>query len=98
MQRAERPCPSPSSSESKDEREKKEWKRCKLYLKSLILHRRYKKYDKRSFDSVPILESVSIKVANQFPLQGARGLVQLLTSLMPMETSSLDQLFIISQI
>ena len=29
------------------------------YLKSLILHRRIKKYDKRSFDNVPILEYIT---------------------------------------
>ena len=34
--------------------EKRKNRRDVNYLKSLILHRRYKKYDKRSFDSVPI--------------------------------------------
>ena len=39
--------------------EKRKNRRDVNYLKSLILHRRYKKYDKRSFDSVPILESIT---------------------------------------
>ena len=47
------PLPSPLRA-SRKASEKRKNRRDVNYLKSLILHRRYKKYDKRSFDSVPI--------------------------------------------